>query len=155
MQRAPKSTKTFDRSRYNPQLLSYVTLLRFGSSEHPDFARPVLNYQTIARVLGRPVTTVVELVRLGMRTYSHGFQVDPLRRSKLTQQHIGYLVAPSTLQESAHLSLAERAELFHRRFGEVKVSPSTIRRIYLRHKIRFKNIKRGKREIDFSEPHYK
>jgi hypothetical protein len=35
------------------------------------------------------------------------------------------------------------------------ISPSTIRRIYLRHKIRFKNIKRGKREIDFSDPHYK
>ena len=34
------------------------------------------------------------------------------------------------------------------------ISPSTIRRIYLKHKIRFKNIKRGKREIDFSEPHY-
>jgi hypothetical protein len=39
-------------------------------------------------------------------------------------------------------------------FGEVKISPTTIRRIYLKHKIRFKNIKRGKREIDFSEPHY-
>ena len=34
------------------------------------------------------------------------------------------------------------------------ISPSTIRRINLKHKIRFKNIKRGKREIDFSEPHY-
>ena len=34
------------------------------------------------------------------------------------------------------------------------ISPSTIRRIYLKHKIRFKNIKRGKQEIDFSEPHY-
>ena len=73
MQRAPKSTKTINRSRYNPQLLSYVTLLRFGSSEHPDFSRPVLNYQTIAKVLKRPVTTVIELVRLGMRTYSHAY----------------------------------------------------------------------------------
>jgi hypothetical protein len=44
--------------------------------------------------------------------------------------------------------------MFHRRFGEVKISPTTIRCIYLKHKIRFKNIKRGKREIDFSEPHY-
>ena len=39
-------------------------------------------------------------------------------------------------------------------FGEVKISPKSIRHIYLKHKIRFKNIKRGKREIDFSEPHY-
>ena len=43
--------------------------------------------------------------------------------------------------------------MFHRRFGEVMISPSTIRRIYLKHKIRFKNIKRGKREINFSEAH--
>ena len=68
MLKSPKSSQTFTRSRYDPQLLSYITLLRFGSSEHPHFARPVLNYQTIARVLMRPATTVVELVRLGMRT---------------------------------------------------------------------------------------
>ena len=91
MLKSPKSSQTFTRSRYDPQLLSYVNLLRFGSSEHPDFSRPVLNYQTIARVLGPPVTTVVELVRLGMRTYCHGFKIDQLRRSKLTQQHIEYL----------------------------------------------------------------
>ena len=44
--------------------------------------------------------------------------------------------------------------MFHRRFGEVKISPSTIRRIYLKHKIKFKNIKRGKKEIDFTDSHY-
>ena len=73
MQRAPKSTRTFNHSRYNPQLLSYVTLLRFGSSEHPDFSKTVLNNQPIAKVLKRPVTTVIELIRLGMLTYSHAF----------------------------------------------------------------------------------
>ncbi len=73
MQRAPKSTKTFNHSRYSLQLLSYITLLRFGSSEQPDFASPVLNYQTIAKVLKRPVITVIELVKLGMRTYSYEF----------------------------------------------------------------------------------
>lgn len=45
--------------------------------------------------------------------------------------------------------------MFHRRFGEVKISPSSIRRIYKKHKIRFKNIKRSKREIDFSNSHYR
>jgi len=59
-----------------------------------------------------------------------------------------------TLQECAHLSKVESEQIFHRMFGEVKISPTTIRHIYLKHKIRFKNIKRGKREIDFSEPHY-
>ena len=44
--------------------------------------------------------------------------------------------------------------MFHRRFGEVKISPSSIRRIYQRYKIKFKNIKRGKKEIDFTDSHY-
>ena len=44
--------------------------------------------------------------------------------------------------------------MFNRRFGEVRISPSTIRRIYLKHKIKFKNIKRGKKEIDFADSHY-
>ncbi len=68
MQRAPKSTKTLNHFRYNPQLLSYVSLFRFGSCDHPDFSRFFLNYQTIAMLLKQPVTTVIELVRLGMRT---------------------------------------------------------------------------------------
>ena len=31
---------------------------------------------------------------------------------------------------------------------------AAIRRIYLQHKIRFKNIKRGKRDIDFTDSNY-
>jgi hypothetical protein len=155
MLKAAKSQPIKNRSRYDGQLLSYVILLRFGSLVTPDFSKPTLNFQSIAKVIKKPVTTVIELVKLGIRAYHYGFDIGPPNRSKFTQQHIGYLVSPSTLQESAHLSLAERAQMFHRRFGEKKISPSTIRRIYLKHKIRFKNIKRGKREIDFTEPHYR
>ncbi len=73
MQRAPKLSKTFNRSRYSPQLLRYVTLLSFGSSDHHDIFRHVLNFKTILKVLKRPVTTVIELVRLGMRTCSNAY----------------------------------------------------------------------------------
>ena len=155
MLKAANSQHIKNPSRYDGQLLSYVILLRFGSLVTPDFSKPTLNFQSIAKVIKKPVTTVIELVKLGIRAYHYGFDIGPPNRSKFTQQHIGYLVSPSTLQESAHLSLAERAQMFHRRFGEKKISPSTIRRIYLKHKIRFKNIKRGKREIDFTEPHYR
>jgi hypothetical protein len=113
-----------------------------------------MNYTSIAKLIRKPVTTVIQLVKAALGASMHGFSEDKLSRSKFSQHHIGYLVSSSTLQECAHLSLAERATLFHRRYGEVKISPTSIRRIYLRHKIRFKNIKRGKREIDFSEAHY-
>jgi hypothetical protein len=34
-----------NRSRYDPQLLSYVILLRFGTVVNPDFTKPILNNQ--------------------------------------------------------------------------------------------------------------
>ena len=44
--------------------------------------------------------------------------------------------------------------MFLRRFREVKISPSKFRRIHLKHKINFKNIKRGKNEIVFTDSYY-
>ena len=155
MLKARNQSLVRNRSRYDPQLLSYVILLRFGTVVNPDFTKPILNYQSIAKVINKTVTNVIEIIKFAIKSYNYNFEIGPPSRKKFTQQHIGYLVSPSTLQKQAHLSLAERAQLFHRRFGEKKISPSTIRRIYLKHKIRFKNIKRGKREIDFTEPHYR
>jgi hypothetical protein len=138
-----------NRSRYDPQLLSYVILLRFGTAVNPDFTKPILNYQLIAKLIKKTVTTVIELVKFCIRAYNYSFEIGPPNLSKFTQQHIGYLVSPSTLQESAHLSMAKRGQLFYRRFGGKKISPSSIRRIYLKHKISFKNIKRGKKKFRF------
>ena len=114
----------------------------------------MLNYTSIARLVKVPVTTVIQLVKVGVARSRYLSPDEAPSRFKFKQYHIAYLVSSTTLQESADLSLVERAQMMHRRFCEVKFSPSSIRRIYLRHKIRFKNIKPGKREINFTEPHY-
>ena len=44
--------------------------------------------------------------------------------------------------------------MLHRKFPEVIISASTIRNIYLRHGIKFKFIKRGKKIVYFADPHY-
>jgi len=44
--------------------------------------------------------------------------------------------------------------MFHRAFPEVKVSAWTIRDTYLRNGIKFKFIRRGKKPVDFNDPHY-
>ena len=136
------------------QLLTYVLTLRYGTSDNPDPSKPLLNYQSIAKLIRKPVSTVIELVKAGLHASRFGFYDEIQPRSKYSHQHIAYLVSSSTLQDCACLSLVERAQIFHRQFGEIKISPTTIRRIYLKHKIRFKNIKRGKREIDFAETRY-
>jgi hypothetical protein len=58
------------------------------------------------------------------------------------------------LNDWAHASLKERVKRFHRHFSEVKISVSTLRRLYIRFKIKFKFIKRVKKEIDFNEKKY-
>ena len=75
-------------------------------------------------------------------------------RSKLCEDHINYLISTDTLNEWAHASLKERVKRFHQLFIEVKISVSTLRRLYLRHKIKFKFIKRVKKEIDFTDKKY-
>jgi hypothetical protein len=66
-----------NRSRYDPQLLSYVILLRFGTAVNPDFTKPILNYQSIAKLIKKPVTTVIELVKFAIRAYNYSFEIGP------------------------------------------------------------------------------
>jgi hypothetical protein len=75
-------------------------------------------------------------------------------RFKLKEEHISFLTNQKTLMNWASLSLEQRARMLHRKFPEVIVSASTIRNIYLRHGIKFKFIKRGKKIVDFADPHY-
>jgi hypothetical protein len=141
--------------KHDVQLLKYLLLLRYGKHSDIDAAKPLLNYSSISRLIRKPLTTVIELVKYAQCISKYDFPDEAPRRSKLQPHHIGYLVSPATLEECAHMSLVERSQLFHRRFGEVKISPTTIRRVYLKHRIKFKNIKRGKREIDFTDSHYR
>ena len=64
-------------SRYDPQLLSYVVLLRFGTAVNPDFTKSILNYQSIAKLIKKPVTTVIEIVKFGIRAYNYSFEIGP------------------------------------------------------------------------------
>ena len=73
-----------NRSQYDPQLLSYVILLRFGTFVNPNFTKLILNYQTIAKLIKKPVTTVIELVKFAIRAYNYSFEIGPPNRSKYT-----------------------------------------------------------------------
>lgn len=76
-------------------------------------------------------------------------------RSKLKLNHIAHLVKQETLKEWAHLSLSQRCKMFHRVFPEIKISASTLHRLYLRHRIAFKQVKRTKPEVDLLYGRYR
>jgi hypothetical protein len=77
MLKARNQSLVQNRSRYDPQLLSYVILLRSGTAVNPDFTRPILNYQSIAKLIKKPVTTVIELVKFGIKAYNYSFEIGP------------------------------------------------------------------------------
>ena len=76
-------------------------------------------------------------------------------RRKLSQHHVDYLCSHQTLTAWAHLSLQQRAVLFHRQFPELRVSASLLKRTYRLHGVKFKRIRSGKKIIDYADPYYR
>lgn len=135
-------------------MLSLVLLLRYGKLSPVSGDRPILNLVTVARVTRLSPDMVTRMIK---KYLSHGDTGDKMvtrHWRKLLPHHIGFLTSSQTLQEWAPLSLKERSIMFHRRFPETVASPTTIAKVYRRHKITFKQIKRGKRHIDFADPYY-
>ena len=84
-----------------------------------------------------------------------GVEVKARRRRKFTAEHIDFLVSKQTLISQAHLSLRQRAKMFHRRFPDARISASSIERLYKHHGIKFKFIARAKREVNFEVPYFR
>jgi hypothetical protein len=45
--------------------------------------------------------------------------------------------------------------MFHRQYPDTRISPTTINRLYTKHGVKYKYIRRVKKEIDFNLPHYR
>jgi hypothetical protein len=45
--------------------------------------------------------------------------------------------------------------MLHRQFPELKISASLLRTTYLKHGIKYKQIKKGKKIIDYTDDHYR
>jgi hypothetical protein len=59
--------------RHNTQLLTYVLLLRFGKIPDSEAPQPVMNYTSIAKMIRKPVSTAIELVKTALGASIHGF----------------------------------------------------------------------------------
>ena len=112
-------------------LVTLAVKLRFGPRGRDGASHPQMTLRKIAAVLKVSLPTVQgylksdALNRLGPLPKIRGRQPPPL-----TAQHKGWLISEDILTQMAHLTLAQRAVLFHRRWPERKVSPSTICKLY-------------------------
>ena len=97
--------------KYDPDLISYVLLLRFGRCSDLETATPVLNYTSIARLIRVPVTTVIELVKAGVAASRYASPVVAPSRFKLKQHHMGYLVLDHPSGECAPIPGGARTDV--------------------------------------------
>ena len=84
-----------------------------------------------------------------------GFEVTERKRQKFKGEHVAFLVDKQSLISQAHLSLKQRAKMFHRQFPDLRISANTIRRLYKQHRIKFKFISRAKREVNYEVPYFR
>ena len=72
----------------------------------------------------------------------------------LTSEHKDFLLDPKTLQDWIGRSLKERCILFHRHFGNHRINPTLLRKVYKMHGIKRKKIKWVKRINSEKETEY-
>ena len=108
------------------QLIDYLLLLRFGTSDVGQAARPVLNSASISKVMRKPVSTIRDLIKRGIVSKMKKLLIQGRKRSRLDYYHVYYLCNHRTLRKWAYLSLIQRAVMFHRTFPEIKISASLL-----------------------------
>ena len=133
------------------ELIRYVHLLRYGPTAGRSPRRVFLRLQDIAKMVKVSIKHVHALLKLDPAKPDHRKAVKVGRRPLLSAQHLAYLTSPMILQKWACRTLAERVVLFHRRFGEAKISTQTLFQVYKKHSIKRKAL-RFVKTMRYQEP---
>lgn len=115
-------------------------LLRFATPEINPARAPLMPLKSVAKILGVSIVTVHNILKSGPPLHSETASKDRRKPSKLKYVHRSFLLSDETLMQWAHKSLDERCILFHRKFPEVKISPSYLSILYRKHGISRKRI---------------
>jgi hypothetical protein len=52
----------------NQHLIDYLLLLRFGTCEVGPASRPMLNFASISKIMRKPISTIRDLIKLGIKS---------------------------------------------------------------------------------------
>lgn len=98
----------------NAQLIDYVLKLRFGDLSVNKNRVPVLNLTSVAALTKVSVKHLPQLIKIGLLSLENSSPIKPKIVKKLRKEHIDFLISQETLRLWAHLSLKQRAQMFHR-----------------------------------------
>jgi hypothetical protein len=49
-------------------LVDYLLLLRFGTSDVGQASRPMLNYASVSKIVKKPLSTIMDLIKRGIES---------------------------------------------------------------------------------------
>ena len=87
------------RMTYDQQLIDYLLLLRFGTYDVDQVSRPILNFVSISKIIMKPLSTIRDLIKLGMELKIKMLPIQRRKRYKLDTHHVDYLCNQKTLNE--------------------------------------------------------
>ncbi len=118
-----------------------VLLLRFRTSNPSKKPRKFCSYQGIATVVRLTYNQVQHICKQALSQTS-------CRRKNLSRQldqvHVDFLKSEKTLELWAGKTLKERTVLFRGRFPAKRIAVTSLRKFYLRHKIKRKKVRQEK-----------
>ena len=79
------------------QLIDYLLLLRFGRREVGLASRPMLNFASISKITKKPLSTIRDLIKLGIDLNLKAIPIKRRKRMKLETHHVDYLCNQTTL----------------------------------------------------------
>ena len=79
------------------QLIDYLLLLRFGTREVGPASRPMLNFASISKITKKPLSTIRDLIKLGIESKLKDLAIQRRKRIKLEAHHVDYLCNQTTL----------------------------------------------------------
>ena len=73
------------------QLIDYLLLLRFGTCEVGPASRHMLNVASISKITKKPLSTIRDLIKLGIESKLKDLPIKRRKRIKLEIHHVDYL----------------------------------------------------------------
>ena len=117
-------------------------LIRFRTTQPTKKSWKFVTYRTIASALNLTQNEVQHICRKALKPKKTLLSKQLVR--KLDQEHIDFLIDPVTLERWAGLTMKQRTIYFHRKFTNKRIAVTSLRRLYLKHKIKCKKVRQEK-----------
>ena len=79
------------------QLIDYLLLLRFGTCDVGPATRPMLNFASISKITKKPLSSIRDLIKLGIESKLKDLSIQRRKRIKLEAHNVDYLCNLTTL----------------------------------------------------------